>query len=200
MIRSSPSSPKGGQPVLGKLPLDGQRRLELLRHQLERVGLKCAAVGHEHHPDGPGSGRCVRIAARPASCPCPYSHQGRRCPDQADSPWLWSYPTRVSAFGGPSSIPACRLCPGMAVPPACSLSNLRLVSTHQPLRQSHGRLGQRHDSNARIGKLVVMGNLWGIPPPKRYQGQGKWPPAHSCPKRQRAPDDRRAWVAADDDR
>ena len=68
------------------------------------------------------------------------------------------------------------------------LSNLRLVSTHQPRRQSHSRRGQWHDSNARIGKLVAMGNLWGIPRLKRYQGQARCPPAHSCPKRQRAPD------------
>ena len=70
------------------------------------------------------------------------------------------------------------------------LSNLRLVSTHQPRRQSHGRRGQRHDSTARIGKLVAIGNLWGIPRFKRYEGQGRWPPAHSCPKRQGARHDR----------
>ena len=102
------------------LPLDGQRTLELLRHQLEGVGLKGAAVGCGHHPDGLRLADAPGPERGPASCPFPDSHQGSKCPGQACSPWPWSYPTRVSAFGGPSSIPACRLRPGMAVPSACS--------------------------------------------------------------------------------
>ena len=44
----------GGEAVLGQLTLDGQRRLELLGHQLEGVRLQGVPVGHEDDPHGLG--------------------------------------------------------------------------------------------------------------------------------------------------
>ena len=41
----------GGEPVLGQFTLDRERRLQLLRDQLERVGLERVAVGREHDLD-----------------------------------------------------------------------------------------------------------------------------------------------------
>ena len=46
--------PVGGEAVLGQLPLDRQRALELLRHELERVRLQGVPVGHEDNLDGLG--------------------------------------------------------------------------------------------------------------------------------------------------
>ena len=45
---------KCGEPVLRRLPLYGERALQLAGHQLEGVGLQRAAAGHEHDPDRPG--------------------------------------------------------------------------------------------------------------------------------------------------
>ncbi len=42
----------GGESVVGQLALDCERGLQLLRDQLERVGLQGLPIGHEHHLTG----------------------------------------------------------------------------------------------------------------------------------------------------
>ena len=46
--------PVGGEAVLGQLALDGEGALQLLRHELEGVGLEGVPVGHEDDLHGLG--------------------------------------------------------------------------------------------------------------------------------------------------